>query len=112
MWQAKWLCALLAMSCNSIPDIAAIQKAYEREASAGSTLHDNGLQVLQAECRDDGANKFICELTFISRGDPERPYFDVVSVAQAGEGWDLRGGLCKRPIGIAAAGRREGIPKQ
>jgi hypothetical protein len=40
MWQGvKWLCALVAASCYSVPDIAAIQTAYEREASAGSTLH-------------------------------------------------------------------------
>jgi hypothetical protein len=69
------------MSCNSVPDIAAIQGAYEREASAGSTLHDKGLQVLQAQCHDDGTDKFICDLTLISKADPERPYFDIVSVA-------------------------------
>ena len=84
------------MSCNSAPDIAAIQTAYEREASAGSTLHDKGLQVLQAKCHDDGTDKFLCEVTFISKGDPERPYFDVIDVARAGDGWELKGGLCKR----------------
>ena len=97
MWQGvKWLCALAAMSCNSVPDIAAIQTAYQREASAGSALHDNNLQVLQAKCHDDGTDKFLCEVTFISKGDPERPYFDVVSVARADNGWELKGGLCKR----------------
>jgi hypothetical protein len=95
MW-GKWLCALAAMSCNSIPDIAAIQTAYEREASAGSALHDKGLQVLQAKCRDDGTDKFVCEVTFILKGDPERPYFDIASVARAGEGWELKSGLCKQ----------------
>jgi hypothetical protein len=48
--------------------------AYEREASAASTLHDNGLQVLQAKRHDDGTDKFLCEVTFISKGEPERPY--------------------------------------
>jgi hypothetical protein len=96
MWQGvNWLCALVAMSCNSVPDIATIQSAYEREASAGSPLHDNGLQVLQAKCHDDGTDKFLCEVTFISKGDPERPYFDIVAVARAGEGWELKSGLCK-----------------
>jgi hypothetical protein len=96
MWQGgKWLCALVAMSCNSGPDIAAIQTAYEREASAGSALHDNGLQVLQANCHDDGTDKFLCEVTFISKGDPERPYFDIATVARTGEGWELKSGLCK-----------------
>jgi len=96
MWLGKWLCALVAMSCNSTPDIAAIQTAYEREASAASTLHDKGLQVLQVQCHNDGTDKFICELTFISKGDPERRYFDIVSVARAGKDWELKGGLCKR----------------
>jgi hypothetical protein len=91
-----WMCALVAMSCNSVPDIAAIQTAYEREASAGSELHDSGLQVLQAKCHDGGADKFLCEVTFISKGDPERPYFDIVTVARAGDGWELKGGLCKQ----------------
>jgi hypothetical protein len=90
------LCTLVAMSCNSVPDIAAIQTAYKREASAGSAFHDNGLQVLQANCHDEGADKFLCEVTFISKGDPERPYFDIVTVARAGEGWELQSGLCKR----------------
>jgi hypothetical protein len=97
MWQGvKWLCALVAMSCNSVPDIAAIQNAYEREASAGSAFHDNGLQVLQAKCHDDGTDKFLCEVTFISKGDAERPYFDVAAVARAGAGWEIISGLCKR----------------
>jgi hypothetical protein len=96
MWQGvKWLCALVAMSCNSVPDIAAIQTAYEREASAGSALHDKGLQVLHAKCHDDGTDKFLCEITFILKSDPVRPYFDVAAVARAGEGWELKSGLCK-----------------
>jgi hypothetical protein len=90
------LCTLVATSCNSVPDIAAIQTAYEREASAGSAFHDNALQVLQANCHDDGTDKFLCEVTFISKGDPERPYFDIATVARAGEGWELQSGLCKR----------------
>ena len=98
MWQgAKWLCALVAMSCNSVPDIAAIQNAYEREASAGSAFHDNGLQVLQAKCHDNSTDGFLCEVTFISKSDPtERLYFDIVAVARAGQGWELKSGLCKR----------------
>ena len=96
MWQGvNWLCALVAMSCNSVADIAAIQSAYEREASAGSTLRDNGLQVLQAKCHDDSTDKFLREVTFISKGDPERPYLEIVAVARAGEGWELKSGLCK-----------------
>jgi len=100
MWQvAGWLCALVAISCKPVPDIAVIQTAYEREASAGSTLHDKGLQVLQSKCHDAGSStgQFLCEVTFVSKGDPEeRLYFDIVAVARAGDGWELRSGLCKR----------------
>jgi hypothetical protein len=106
MWLGKWLCALVAMSCNSVPDIAGIQSAYELEALAGSTLHDRGLQILQTKCHDDGADTFTCELRFISKGDPERPYFDIVSVARAGESWVLKSGLCKGPVHIPASATR------
>jgi hypothetical protein len=94
---SEWLCALVAVSCYSAPHIAAIQTAYEREASAGSALHDKGLQVLPTKCHDDSADKFLCEVTFVSKSDPtERLYFDIVAVARAGEGWELKSGLCKR----------------
>jgi hypothetical protein len=102
MWQvAGWLCALVAISCKPVPDIAVIQTAYEREAAAGSALHDKGLQVLQSKCHDAGSSTgtggFLCEVTFISKGDPEqRLYFDIVAVARAGAGWELKSGLCKR----------------
>ena len=93
--EVKWLCALVAMSCNSAPDVTAIQTAYERAASGTSALHDNSLQVLQVKCHGDNAETFLCEITFISKGDRERPYFDIVTVARAGDAWDLKSGLCK-----------------
>jgi hypothetical protein len=98
MWRAVgWVCGLVAMSCGSVPDIAAIQAAYDREASAGSALHDKGLQVLEAKCHDEKSDKFLCEVTFVSKSDPtERLYFDIVAVARADNGWDLKSGLCKR----------------
>jgi hypothetical protein len=98
MWQAVgWICALVGTFCDSTPDIGVIQSAYEREASGGSTQHDKGLQVLQAKCHDNSTNGFLCEVMFISKGDPtERLYFDIVAVARAGDGWELKSGLCKR----------------
>jgi hypothetical protein len=98
MWQVVgWICALTAMPCHSVPDVAVIQSAYEREATAGSKLHDKGLQVLQAKCHDTSADGFLCETTFISKGDStERLYFDIVAVARKGDGWELKSGLCKR----------------
>jgi hypothetical protein len=97
MWQAaQWVCALVALSCGGAPSVAVIQSAYDREAAAGSKLHDTTLQVLQAKCRDDGTDKYRCDVTFISKSDPiERPYFDIVAVARVADGWELKSGLCK-----------------
>ena len=72
-----------------------IQSAYDRE-EAGSKLHDASLQGLQANCRDDGEDKYRCEVTFISRGGPtDRPFFDLVVIARGRDGWELKSGLCK-----------------
>jgi hypothetical protein len=99
MWQGwqGWFCALVALSCNGPPDVATIQTAYEREASAGSKLHDKDLKVLQTKCHDDGKNEFLCEVTFTSTTDAtQRLYFDIVAVARNGSAWNLKSGLCKR----------------
>jgi hypothetical protein len=91
------MCALVGLSCNAAPDVAVIQLAYEREASAGSKVHDKDLQVLQSKCHDDGIDRFLCEVTFISRSDPgQRLFFDIVAVVRAADGWELKSGLCKR----------------
>lgn len=98
MWLGVgWICALVGMGCGSLPNVAVIQSAYDREALAGSKLHDKDLQVLQSKCHDDGTDKFLCEVTFISRSDPsQRLFFDIVAVARAADGWELESGLCKR----------------
>ena len=97
MWQAaQWICAMVALSCATPPGAAVIQSAYDREQTVGSKLHDDTLQVLQAKCRGDGTNKYVCEITFISKKDPaQRPFFDIVAVARAADGWELKSGLCK-----------------
>jgi hypothetical protein len=95
-WTIGWICAAVGMSCASVPDIDAIQSAYEREAASGSTLHDKGLQILRSRCHDNSADRFLCEVMFISKGDPtERLYFDIVAVTWIGDGWQLKSGLCK-----------------
>ena len=97
MWQAaQWICALVALSCGAMPGAAVVQSAYERERTAGSKLHDDSLQVLQAKCRDDGTDKYLCEVKFISKNDPaERLFFDIVAIARVADGWELKSGLCK-----------------
>ena len=98
MWQSiAWACSLIGLSCGAFPDMAVIQTAYEREASAGSKLHDKDLKVLNAKCHDQGGGPFLCEVMFISASDPnERLYFDIVAVARTSDGWELKSGLCKR----------------
>ena len=97
MWQtAQWICALVSLSCSTMPGVAVIQSAYEREEEAGSKLHDKSLQVLEAKCHDDGTDKYLCEVTFTSKADPtERLFFDIVAVARGSDGWELKSGLCK-----------------
>ena len=103
MWTAiLWTCALAGLQCGSVsrliaPDIAVVQAAYEREAAAGSKLHDAGVQFLEAKCHGDAGSKFLCEVTFVSSGDAdERLYFDIVALSPAEHGWRMTSGLCKR----------------
>lgn len=102
MWHIRfgmWLCLQLGLSCpaDSVPSLSTIQAAYEREASAGSNLHDTGLKVIESKCHDSFNGPFLCEVTFVSVTDPnERLYFDIVAVARTSDGWELKSGLCKR----------------
>ena len=98
MWDfVLWACALGAPLCDAPPDVGAIQSAYESESSAGSALHDKGLRVIEAACDPPTAEKYLCQVTFLSSDDPNRRlYFDIVAVSRNGRGWNLRSGLCKR----------------
>jgi len=92
-------CALAGFSCASIgsPGVSTIQAAYEREASKGSSLHDKGLRVIEANCDEPAGGRYLCQVTFLSSDDPDqRLYFDVVAVARSDGGWRLESGLCKR----------------
>jgi hypothetical protein len=93
-----WACTLIGLSCDaSTPSVAVIQSAYEQESSNGSKLHDLGLRVLEASCHDRAASRFLCQVTFLSKDDPDqRLYFDIVAVARTDKGWELESGLCKR----------------
>lgn len=98
---AVWLCSLVGLACERMPNVSIIQSAYELEASSGSRLHDGGLRVLDAKCHDRPGErigeKFLCEVTFISTADPnQRLYFDIVAVNRDGDHWKLTSGLCKR----------------
>jgi hypothetical protein len=102
MWQSALgflACSIVGVSCYVAPSptAATIQAAYENEASQANGRHDKGLKVIEAKCDDGAGGRFLCQVTFLSNDDPtERLYFDIVSVARAGRGWELRSGLCKR----------------
>ena len=95
---AVWAWTLIGLGCDAAtPNAAVIQSAYERESSTGSKLHDLGLRVLEASCDDGASGRFLCQVTFLSKDDPDqRLYFDIVAVARTDKGWELRSGLCKR----------------
>ena len=102
MWLANfvlWVCPLFGFSCAAAPapNVAIIQAAYEREAANGSRLHDKGLEVIEASCDPPSTGRFLCQITFLSKSDPDqRLYFDVIAVAWNEWRWELKSGLCKR----------------
>ena len=91
------ICSLIGLLCDAAPDVSVVQTAYERETSAGSSLHDKDLKVLTTKCHDGAGGRFLCEVMFVSTTDPtQRLYFDVIAVARTNDGWALQSGLCKR----------------
>ena len=93
---ASWVCLETGLLCEP-PDAAIIQRAYEQESAAGSTLHDRGLRVLGARCARGQTSDYLCEVTFTFGLDPDaRLYFDVIGIARIDGGWQLASGLCKR----------------
>ena len=101
-WQAAlklWVCSLIGLSSgvDTAPTVAAIQAAYDQEASLGTSKHDNNLMLIEAKF-DAGQNgRFRCQVTYLSKDDPsERLYFDIVAIARVEQGWRLENGLCKR----------------
>ena len=92
-----WVCSITGLSCDSTPNAATIQAAYERAAPESGVRHDKDLRIIQATC-DHGVNgRFLCQVSFISQEDPDqRLYFDIVSATHTDQGWTLTSGLCKR----------------
>jgi len=90
-------CSFVGLFCGSFPTASTIQSAYEREASAANSLHDPGLQVMEASCDGNTNGQFLCQVMYLSKDDPtQRLYFDVLAVVPAGDGFQLKSGLCKR----------------
>ena len=92
-----WACTMAGLPCETTPNAAIIQAAYERAAPDSGVRHDKGLRIVEATC-DHGVNgRFLCQVSFVSEADSDqRLYFDIVSAAQTDQGWTLTSGLCKR----------------
>jgi hypothetical protein len=75
--------ARLRPAFEAAQDCIAIQRAYDQEASLGTSKHDNNLMLIEAKF-DAGQNgRFRCQVTFLSKDDPgERLYFDIVAIAR------------------------------
>jgi hypothetical protein len=94
-----WLCSLASLFCGAPakPDLSTLQLTYDREEAGGSTLHDKGLRLVEASCNTPSDGKSLCQVTFLSKDDPDqRLYFDVIAVANRNGRWELESGLCKR----------------
>ena len=92
-----WVCAMTGVSCESTPNAAIIQTAYEQQAPSSGVRHDKGLRIVDASCNNGENGSFLCQVSFVSEDDPEkRLYFDIVSAALTDKGWTLTSGLCKR----------------
>jgi len=79
------------------PSLAAIQAAYEDAKTDAKGDHDDGLIIREADCQQDRADGYSCQISFTaSRGLSGRLYFDVIGLNRERAGWKLVSGLCKR----------------
>ncbi len=88
----------VAQAAASEPTVDIIQSAYEREAERGDARHDKNLRIRTAECSKGKIDhEYLCWISFTSNIDPtETLSFDVAAVAETGEGWALKSGLCRK----------------
>jgi hypothetical protein len=98
------LIALVGSPClaREAPNLAQLQAAYEREASAGEKKaggkpHDKGLKIVAARCLPGSEPTLVCSIDFVSSDDPDgRLYLDIIAVTETGDTWTLKSGLCRR----------------
>jgi hypothetical protein len=85
----SWACATVGLSCESAPNAAIIQAAYERAAPDSRLRRDKGLRIIEATCDNDVNGRFQCQVSFVSEADPDqRLYLGIVSATQTGSGLD------------------------
>jgi hypothetical protein len=89
--------AFIGIRRHDFPDVAVLQRAYDREADNGTPGHDANLHVIDALCnRRRQLGLFLCVVAFTDRRDPDRQlYYDIAEVAAEGGKWQLKSGLCK-----------------
>ena len=51
-----WVCAMTGVSCESTPNAAIIQTAYEQQAPSSGARHDKGLRIVDASCNHGDEN--------------------------------------------------------
>jgi hypothetical protein len=79
------------------PSVDAIQAAYESAKTEAQERHDDRLLIRQADCQQEQADKFSCQVGFTDeRSSNGRLYFDVIGLDRERAGWKLVSGLCKR----------------
>lgn len=79
------------------PSLAAIQAAYDAAKAEADGNHVDGLTIRDADCQQDRADAYSCQITFTATSGAEgRLYFDVIGLDRERTGWKLVSGLCKR----------------
>lgn len=88
----------VAQAAAGEPTVDIIQTAYEREAQRGDARHDKNLRIRTVECsKGKIEHEYLCWVSFVSTSDPTGTIsFDVAAVAENGDGWALKSGLCRR----------------
>jgi hypothetical protein len=80
-----------------LPDIPAIQAAYDGAKLEEIDHHDDQLLIRQADCRRLDGGQFTCQVAFTDqRSSNGRLYFDVIGLDRIGRTWKLVSGLCRR----------------
>ena len=82
---------------GAAPSVTIIQSAYDAaKASAVAGRHYDDLVVENADCKALGPREFMCQVSFTRRLEANgRLYFDVVTMSDADERWQLTSGLCR-----------------
>jgi hypothetical protein len=81
---------------TAVPNVAAIQAAYEAASKTTTKAHEKDLEIRDAQCPPGQGATVACSINFTSRADKQdRLYFTIVRLAKADTAWELTSGLCR-----------------